>query len=158
SLHKIAPMQQAQLILPMVAELMQDTGLTVGELDYIAYGCGPGSFTGIRIASSVAQGLAFAAGKPVVPVSSLAILAQTAWQDLGCEAALIAVDARMGKVYWANYQCNVNNDMILVGEEQLCIPTAIRVSVNEQAYGVGDGWRSHGAALLDVLPFKPSLV
>src|SRR5690349_9145853 len=104
--HQLAPKQQAQLILPMINELLSSTSLTANELDAIAYGCGPGSFTGIRIASSVAQGIGFAINKPIIPVSSLAALAQTAFLEQQWTRLLVAVDARMGKIYWANYVIN----------------------------------------------------
>ncbi len=139
-LHQFAPMQQAKLILPMIQQLLADFSLTFTDLDAIAYGCGPGSFTGTRIASSVAQGLAFAADKPVIPVSSLAILAQTVYRKYQCRTIVIVVDARMEQVYFARYEVNQEGIACLVGEEQLCSPSDIHLPAGDDWCGAGDGW------------------
>ena len=96
SSNKTLPMQQAKLILPMIHTLLDECSVGLEELDAIAFGCGPGSsFTGIRIATSVAQGLGFATQKRLISVSSLAALAQTAYLAHGKERVFVAVDARM---------------------------------------------------------------
>src|SRR5579871_1229278 len=81
SSYQIAPMQQAKLILPMIQKIIKAANITLDELDAIAYGCGPGSFTGMRVANSVAQGLGFAKHLPLIRISSLAILAQSALEE-----------------------------------------------------------------------------
>jgi len=140
SAHEIAPMQQAKRILPMIKNVLAESSLTLNELDAIAYGAGPGSFTGIRIANSVAQGLAYAAEKPVIQVSSLAILAESAFLEHGCRKMLVAIDARMEQIYWAMYEVGQKGHVELIGEEQLCAPHLISLPINEAEYGVGDGW------------------
>ncbi len=95
-----AVQRHSELILPMVGELLDDCGLELGELDGIAFGAGPGSFTGLRIACGVVQGLAFGAGLPVVAVGTLAALAQEADAD----RVIACLDARMGEIYHAAYQ------------------------------------------------------
>src|SRR5437868_4084123 len=156
--HKIAPMQQAKLILPMIQDLLAESSLSFADLDAIAYGSGPGSFTGIRIANSVAQGIAFAAQKPVIQVSSLAILAEAAFLQQSCQNMLVAVDARMNQIYWAHYQVGQKGYVELVGEEQLCIPADIHLPDNNNGCGVGDGWEKYTDTLVTRLGFKPESI
>ena len=85
SFHEIAPMQHTKIILPQIKQLLLNAKLELNQLDAIAYGCGPGSFTGIRIANSIAQALAFAQDKPLIQISSLAVLAQSAYATQGWE-------------------------------------------------------------------------
>lgn len=98
--------RHAQTLLPMVDELLEEARMALSDLHAIAYACGPGSFTGLRIAFSIAQGLAFGAQLPMIPVSSLRALAYRAQQQSQerAQGALVALDARMGELYWAAYQ------------------------------------------------------
>ena len=139
-LHQHAPMQQAKLILPMIQGLLAEFSLTLDDLDAIAFGCGPGSFTGIRIASSVAQGLAFAAQKPVISISSLALLAQSAYLEHQCLKMHVAVDARMDQVYFASYEVHEDGLVKLRGNEQLCYPAEVSLTETDVWSGVGDGF------------------
>jgi tRNA threonylcarbamoyladenosine biosynthesis protein TsaB len=152
SQHQIAPMQQAQLILSMIETLLQSAGVELKQLDALAFGCGPGSFTGVRIATSVIQGLAFAMDIPVIPVSSLAALAQSAYQDLGWQKLLVGVDARMQEVYWAAYQVNASGLVDLVGKEMVCAPQQVVIPAGEGWCGVGNAWEVYH----DELPVKPA--
>lgn len=96
-------------LVPEVLAMLADAGCRLQELDAIAFGCGPGAFTGLRTACSVVQGLAFGAGKPVVPVDSLLIVAQDARAQLGEpeDAELwVAMDARMDEIYAGAYRWN----------------------------------------------------
>nr|VFJ96912.1 MAG: tRNA threonylcarbamoyl adenosine modification protein YeaZ [Candidatus Kentron sp. H]VFJ97120.1 MAG: tRNA threonylcarbamoyl adenosine modification protein YeaZ [Candidatus Kentron sp. H]VFK02851.1 MAG: tRNA threonylcarbamoyl adenosine modification protein YeaZ [Candidatus Kentron sp. H] len=102
--HELAPRQHAEILLPRIRELLSEAGLSLNHLDALAFGRGPGAFTGVRIATSVAQGLAFGADLPVVPISSLHALAQGAWRERGERNLLAALDARMGEVYWGAYR------------------------------------------------------
>ncbi len=95
-----AVQRHSELILPMIEDLLIASGLKLGQLDGIAFGAGPGSFTGLRIACGVVQGLAFGAGLPVVPIGTLAALAQEA----GAPKVIACLDARMGEIYHAAYR------------------------------------------------------
>ena len=97
------PREQTAQLLPLAARLLADTGLALRDLDGIAFGKGPGSFTGLRIAAAAAQGLGMATGLPLLPVSSLAATAQGMWRIHGSSQTLVCVDARMGEVYWAAF-------------------------------------------------------
>lgn len=95
-----AGQRHSSMLLPMVSALLAEGGVTIGQLDGIAFGAGPGSFTGVRIACSVAQGLAFARDLPLLPVVTLEALAEAN----GGERVLACLDARMGELYLAAYQ------------------------------------------------------
>ena len=138
--YRIAPREHAKLILPMIDELMNEAGLKAGDLDALAFGCGPGAFTGLRIAAGVIQGIAFAADLPVVPVSSLAALAQGACREQGERLVLAAIDARIQEVYWGAYECDAQGSVQLRGEELVCAPSRVPLPGGGGWYGAGTGW------------------
>lgn len=113
----------ADLVLPMVDELLAVSGIVLSGLDGIAYGRGPGAFTGLRIAAGVTQGLAFGAGKPVVPVSSLAAVAEQV-EVLPGERVLVCNDARMGEIYWGVYERSPSG-LVAVGAEAVSPPERV---------------------------------
>jgi tRNA threonylcarbamoyladenosine biosynthesis protein TsaB len=96
--YRIAPREHSHIILPMIDELLAETGCYLSAMSAIAFGRGPGSFMGVRIAAGVTQGIAFAHDLPVVPVSTLAAIAQTAHVQTQAEKVLAAIDARMNEV------------------------------------------------------------
>jgi len=136
--------RHSEHILPMVQEVLADAGLALAQLDAIAFGRGPGSFTGLRIAAGVAQGLAFGVNLPVVPVPSLAVLAQ----GVGMPRVLAATDARMHQVYWGAYARNAEGLMELAGEEIVIAPQAVPLAEGEGWVGAGSGWDQYSTLLL----------
>lgn len=94
----------SQTILPIVQRLLAQAGIALAECDAVAFGAGPGSFTGVRTACGIAQGLAFGAGLPVIPVVTLQAMAQACREATGAPDVLAVLDARMNEVYWAQYR------------------------------------------------------
>jgi len=123
--HRIAPQKHAQLLLPMIDKMLTDAGVTVAQLDGIAFGCGPGSFTGVRIAAAATQGLAFGADLGVIPVSSLQALAQRAFQLQPASPVFACFDARMDEVYWGAYASDADGIVQPLQAEQVCSPQAV---------------------------------
>ena len=144
---ELAPRGHSQLILPMLDALLHDAGITLSAIDAIAFGCGPGAFTGLRIAAGIAQGVAFGADLPVIPVSSLAALAQGASAKTGAQKILAAIDARMGEVYWGAYQYAENGLVQLYGCEGVYAPNQVPLPESEEWFGAGSGWETYGADL-----------
>ena len=147
--HALAPREHALLILPMIESLLEEAGLTVGALDAIAYGRGPGSFTGVRIAASVVQGIAFAVDLPVVAISTLATLALGAMRQTGAHRVMAALDARMAEVYWGVYVREPGALPRLQGAECVCAPRSVPVADGSAWIGAGGGWSSYRQELLD---------
>jgi tRNA threonylcarbamoyladenosine biosynthesis protein TsaB len=94
----------SQTILPMVQSLLAQAGIALADCDAVAFGAGPGSFTGVRTACGIAQGLAFGAGLPMIPVVTLQSMAQACREVTGASDVLALLDARMNEVYWAQYR------------------------------------------------------
>ncbi|GGX64462.1 tRNA (adenosine(37)-N6)-threonylcarbamoyltransferase complex dimerization subunit type 1 TsaB [Saccharospirillum salsuginis] len=136
--HEPLPRQHARQVLPQLDRLMSEAGWSKRSIDFVVYGRGPGSFTGIRIAAGVAQGIALGADCGVVPVSTLQTLA------FECAAGddkeiWTALDARMRELYFARYRKNEDGVPELIGHEQLCIPMALP-EPDPNAVLSGNGW------------------
>ncbi|WP_434579932.1 tRNA (adenosine(37)-N6)-threonylcarbamoyltransferase complex dimerization subunit type 1 TsaB [Pseudomonas sp. Z5-35] len=139
--YEVIPRLHAQKLLPMIQQLLSDAGITLQAVDAIAFGRGPGAFTGVRIAIGVVQGLAFALERPVLPVSNLAVLAQRALREHGARQVAAAIDARMDEVYWGCYQ-DVDGEMRLLGREAVLPPQVASLPEGAQGdwFGAGTGW------------------
>jgi tRNA threonylcarbamoyladenosine biosynthesis protein TsaB len=144
---EVAPREHGRLILPMIESLLAEADLPLSSLDALAFGRGPGGFTGVRIATGVVQGLAFGADLPVVPVSTLAALAQGALREAGASEVLAAIDARISEVYWGAYRAGAGGLMVLVGEERVCRPAEAPLPPPGQWYGTGTGWGAYSEEL-----------
>lgn len=140
--YEVIPRLHAQKILPMIQTLLGEAGVPLSAVDAIAFGRGPGAFTGVRIAVGVVQGLAFALERPVLPVSNLAALAQGAWREHGRAQVAAAIDARMDEVYWGCYREQAG-EMRLEGAEAVLAPESVSLPAG-QWYGAGTGWGHAG--------------
>jgi tRNA threonylcarbamoyladenosine biosynthesis protein TsaB len=138
----LAGQRHSALLLPMVDALLREGGLALRQLDAIGFGAGPGSFTGLRIACAVTQGLAFGAGLPVVGVSTLKSIAGQA----GADSVLAVLDARMAEVYWAAYR-RAGEDWAAVAAPQLALPDTVAVPAGDDWVGAGNGFATLGEAL-----------
>jgi len=145
---EIAPRKHAELILPMIDSLLNEAGCVLSQMDAIAFGRGPGAFTGVRIGTGVVQGLAFSIDRPVVPVSSLAAMAYGAMAAFNTDNVLTGIDARMGEIYWGVYQRAASGGVVLLGEESVCKPDEAFVPpASGNWIGVGTAWKAYNELL-----------
>lgn len=135
----------AERILPMVDEILASAGVELGQLDAIAVGLGPGGFTGVRLGVSVAQGLAFGVGLPLIGISNLAALAQRALDATPAAAGvLVCADARMGEVYTAAFRRSAEGLAEPAGEERVCPPGGVLLEALPGHWiGAGRGFRAY---------------
>jgi tRNA threonylcarbamoyladenosine biosynthesis protein TsaB len=147
SRNALTPREHAHRIIPMMDEVLEEAGLSLKELDAIAFGRGPGSFTGVRIAASLTQGAAYGTGLPVIPVSTLATLAQAAIEEQGAERILPAIDARMQEVYWAEYRRDKHGLAELIDEELVIPPAQVPLPDGNAYTGIGSGWQTYAEEL-----------
>lgn len=146
-IEQFCPREHAQMILPLIDQLLQDANISLNELDAIAVGAGPGSFTGVRIGVSVAQGLAFGANVPILPCSTLKALAQGVYRLTGAESVLTAIDARMNEVYWGQFKRQSEGKWQIIGSE--CVISPEKVLLNNLD---NTTWFAAGTGF-DVYPF-----
>jgi len=166
---ELAPKEHTRLILPMIDSLMSDAGLRPQQLDALAFSCGPGSFTGVRIATGVIQGIALGADLPVVPVSTLAAIAQDFFDKNGDKArgerlkaglstfnvAFTAMDARMGEIFWGVYQRDEQGFARLIGKESVTPASDVEFP-DLTGVGVGSGWGVYRTELMTRLAGRVS--
>jgi tRNA threonylcarbamoyladenosine biosynthesis protein TsaB len=132
----------ADRLLPMADELLRAAGLLPRDLDAIAFGRGPGGFTGIRIAAGIAQGLAAGSERPILPVSNLAAVAAGAAREARATRILACMDARMGQVYWAAYDCSAVAPAAL-SREQLANPGDVDPPPGAPWFAAGHGFAAY---------------
>lgn len=126
-------------VLSMIDAVLQECSVTLLDMDALAFSCGPGSFTGLRLGAGVVQGLAFAAQRPVVLVSSLQALAQAIWEEQGAEQVLVGWDARMDQVYWGQYALEEGWMLPVVPDVLLRPEECTIATLGERASTMGGG-------------------
>ena len=141
--HELAPRRHTQLVLPWADELLAEAGLAKSQIDGIAVGRGPGAFTGVRLAIALVQGLALALDRPVLPVSTLAVLAMQGQGD----NILAAIDARMGEIYLGTFARDADGLVSATGPEVLCAPFQAPLP-DTPMQGVGSGFAAGDGALV----------
>lgn len=150
-LDELAQRTHTKRILPMVDELLANSGINLKQVDALAFGRGPGSFTGVRVGAGIAQGLAFGADLPVIAVSNLTVMAQAAFELHQAENVVAAIDARMNEVYFSQVKrekvCSELGEFFQwnpVIEEQVCQPEKVLEQLSDlTAYRVGTGWAAY---------------
>ena len=151
---ELAGQRHSEMLLAMVDEVLREARVKLAELDGIAYGSGPGSFTGVRIACGVTQGLALGANLPVLDVCTLQALAYASGHD----KVIAALDARMGEIYHAAYEKTGEKPSEIRGEKRegnwitvcapnLCLPQQAPTINGGEWFGAGSGFSAHSAAL-----------
>lgn len=140
--HVVEPRAHTRILIPMIDGLLQQAGLSVGDLDAVILGNGPGSFIGMRIGASVAQGLCFAAQLKVVPVSSLSALAAEVIAEHGAERVIVAQDARMQEIYVGRFRRA--GDHVESEEPEVIVPVGpLPVSGNGVVSAAGEAWHRY---------------
>lgn len=143
----VAPRRHAELALPWAGALLAETGVHRSQLDAIAISRGPGAFTGVRLAIAIAQGIALALDRPLVAVSTLAVLAMRA--PVGHDKVIAAIDARMGEVYLGCFEGQAGQ-RVAVSEESVLAPGSI-VLPGSGWFGVGTGFAAMEGAVVQQL-------
>ena len=143
---EIAPQRHSDIILSLVDKLLSDTQVHLKNLDAIAFGSGPGSFMGVRIATGVAQGIAYGIDLPIIPVSTLQALAQAAYQQINSKQVIAGWDARMNSIYWGVYQADARRIMQGITGDHVDYPKDIQFSKGKMI-GVGNAWSIYRSSL-----------
>ncbi len=147
SRFELAPREHTKLILPMIEKVLKVGGCSMHDIDAIAFGRGPGAFTGLRIAAGIAQGLALSIDKPVIPVSTLSALAlQASQKNYSGETIIAGLDARMDEVYWGVFELK-EDKLELIGEEKVSkmqeLGEYICESASKDFIGLGSAWDAY---------------
>ncbi len=146
SRSEFAPRDHTKKILPMVDEVLKEAGLALSDLDALAFGRGPGSFTGVRIGIGIAQGLAFGADLPMIGVSTLAAMAQGAYRQHGVTHVASAIDARMSELYWSRVERQEDGSWNEIDAECVIPPSVLaeEVQKDDKTWAkVGTGWQAY---------------
>jgi len=156
--HVVAGREQTAMLLPLLHELLGEGGVRFDQLDGIACGVGPGSFAGVRIGVGFVKGLAIARDLPIVPVLSLAPIAQGALRRHDIDRVGSCVDARMGEVYCAAFERDSDGLARIVDEPRVGAPASIQLSLRNRWAASGTGWRTYRDDLLQRCAVAPSII
>ena len=155
-LHEVAPRQHTAMLFTLVERALGEAGITRSALDLIAFGCGPGAFTGVRVAAAVAQGMALARDLPLAPVSTLAALAAGGARLHGARQVVAALDARREEIYLAALRFDAALDVEqLVIADCVLAPEAVTLANPAQWLAVGNGWSTYHARLVADIAAMP---
>ncbi|MFQ6005542.1 MAG: tRNA (adenosine(37)-N6)-threonylcarbamoyltransferase complex dimerization subunit type 1 TsaB [Woeseia sp.] len=150
ALHEVQPKQHTRILVPMVTSLLSDAGASLHDLAAVVLGNGPGSFIGMRIGASVAQGLAFGSGLKIVPVSSMAAVAAEVMDRYSAARVVVAQDARMNEAYLGVYRADEHRQPVAETQETLQPIEAIEGLAGEDAkdtFAAGQGWQKYAELL-----------
>lgn len=145
--EQVAGQKHTELVLPMIKDVLSETQTSLSQIDAIVVDRGPGSFTGLRIGTGIAQGLALGGDLPVIKVSSLNALAQCALRVFSARQVLTCIDARQREIYWAPFHL-VNGLMTNIDREYLTPPDELKIKQAGEYFGVGTGFASYKNELL----------
>lgn len=148
--HIVQPKEHTNLLISMIRDLRDEAGITLENLDAIVLGNGPGSFIGMRIAASVAQGLAFGSGLKIAPISSMAAVAAEVMDTHSATDVVVAQDARMNEVYLGIYRSDADGSPVAVSDEliQTVEPIAeLSASSTSEIHAAGYGWKKYPSLL-----------
>lgn len=160
SSFEIAAQSHTQRLLPMVDEILADAKLKLSQLDAIAFGRGPGSFTGLRICAGIVQGLAFGANIPVIPISTLRAMALQYFREHASFDGIVlsSLDARMSEIYWGLYQRDAQALCVTINDEQVAKPAdVVAKATHKNIVGVGSGWNYPELAELKPLKIEATI-
>jgi tRNA threonylcarbamoyladenosine biosynthesis protein TsaB len=150
---EVAPRDHTKKVLPMVDEVLKEAGLALADLDALAFGRGPGSFTGVRIGIGIAQGLGFGADLPMIGVSTLKAMAQGTYRKHGQQHVACAIDARMSEVYWGRYVRGENGDWSETEPECVIPPQELNQLLTPSSsnwVSAGTGWQAYKEQLAEL--------
>jgi len=142
--YEVAPQKHAAILLPMIDSVLAEAELSPGALDGLVFGCGPGSFTGVRIATAAVQGIALSIDCGVVGISTLAAMAHRSWREQNLESVVAAIDARMSQVYWGCYLTRQEGLSELFGEEQVSDPSTVQLPDSALRHAAVSDWTCVG--------------
>ncbi|AKA37115.1 tRNA (adenosine(37)-N6)-threonylcarbamoyltransferase complex dimerization subunit type 1 TsaB [Yersinia ruckeri] len=144
--------EHTQRILPLVQQILTESGLALSQLDALAFGRGPGSFTGVRIGIGIGQGLALGANLPMIGISTLQTMAQGAFRQIGATRVLAAIDARMGEVYWGQFERQADGSWSGSETEAVLTPAQVQEMTQDLSGSwahVGTGWQTYPDLVAD---------